>query len=153
MDEGKTAGPPTMAGAHPRSTLRRVRSSPQDRPHSLPLRLPLPLSLRLQVQSSGCPIHRALCDGWDVNRPPATLPLLLPLLPGRAGLSARRLAHPRSGLPLCRKQGSRERSYSWGLAPEPSPKGEATDFIAFVLAELYFSRFSPINRMSSPQTT
>src|SRR5205823_9723023 len=47
-------------GAHPPSTLRRVRSSPQDRPHSLPLRLPLPLSLRLQVQSSGCPIHRAL---------------------------------------------------------------------------------------------
>src|SRR5205809_7304092 len=67
MDEGKTAGPPTMAGAHPRRTLRRVRSSPQDRPHSLPLRLPLPLSLRLQVQSSGCPIHRALCDGWDVK--------------------------------------------------------------------------------------
>jgi hypothetical protein len=30
----------------------------------------------------GCPIHRALCDGWDVNRPPATEPLFL-LLPCR----------------------------------------------------------------------
>ena len=26
------------------------------------------------------PLHRALCDGWDVNRLPATTPLLLLLL-------------------------------------------------------------------------
>jgi hypothetical protein len=34
--------------------------------------------------SAGCPIHRALCDGWDHNLQPATSPLPLPSL----GLSA-----------------------------------------------------------------
>jgi hypothetical protein len=27
--------------------------------------------------NTGYPIHRALCDGWDVNRPPATEPFAL----------------------------------------------------------------------------
>ena len=37
----------------------------------LPLHLPKP-------QQPGCPILRASCDGWDVNRPPATVLLVIP---------------------------------------------------------------------------
>src|SRR5882724_3263418 len=56
----------------------------------------LSLSLFPQPPQNGCPIHRALCDWWDVNRPPATEPLLLPLLPRRAGLQPSREAPYRS---------------------------------------------------------
>src|SRR6266849_523992 len=32
-----------------------------------------------QPKQNGCPILRALCEGWDVNTPPPTEPLPLPL--------------------------------------------------------------------------
>ena len=40
-----------------------------------------PYSCSDSHNKTGAPIHRALCDGWDVNRPPGTkpLPLSLPL--------------------------------------------------------------------------
>jgi hypothetical protein len=43
-------------------------------------------------------------------------------------------------VPLCRRL-------------ERSLKGEATDFIAFVFALIFFLHFQPKNRMSSPKTT
>jgi hypothetical protein len=66
-----------------------------------------------------------------------TLPLLLSLRKIGAISPA---SKPRSGLPLCRRL-------------ERSPKGEAIESIAFSFAVVFFSRFQPKNRMSSPKTT
>ncbi len=50
-------------------------------PDTEPLHLLLPVLLH-QPTINGCPIHRALCDGWDHDHHPATEPLhlLLPVL-------------------------------------------------------------------------
>jgi hypothetical protein len=42
----------------------------------------------------------------------------------------------------------------WGVTPERSPKGEASDLLPLLLGlYIFFLRFPPKNRMSSPKTT
>ena len=148
---------------------------------------PASVFLSSPPQQTACPIHpesanrgprrvphpsRSHREGWDVNRsrqplsrcrvphpprlcggreckpsPSHTEPLNLSLLPGRAGLSAPRLPRPRSGLPLCRRH-------------ERSPKGEATDLIAFVLCLYFVSAFlaqkshvKPLDRLNHTNKT
>jgi hypothetical protein len=115
--------------------------------------------IRFSTSTVRQPPHRPPTSAFallsDPRRRPAVVLVFQPChLPGRAHLEgcAENPVTSRKSTPLGCAENKPGRGPPLCRRPERSPKGEATDLIAFAFAFIFFLRFQPKNRMSSPRT-